>query len=214
MSASSEISVTCDVCGTTQTVTTWDAVNATVNPDLKARLLDGELNKFVCGTCGWSTGIVYPMLYHDMPSRLMVWLQPSSANPEKVSLPMGSFIAEYTLRLVDSRNDLVEKVLLLDEGLDDRVMEFLKLSLRTAAGGPGGHGGALLFAGPAENQSGQPGFKLLHVEAGEGEPIFVGRAEYEEAAKSLEKTLLPKDAERGRWLRVNQEYAAALAVRL
>ncbi len=203
------MTLTCDVCGTVQDITAYDSVNVTLNPELKQKLLDGELSKFVCRTCNWSTGIVYPVLYHDMKQKFMIWLRPGTAQPETTSLPLGPLIAEYTLRLVESRNDLVEKVLLFDEGLDDRAFEFLKLSLRVGA--EERTLGTLLFSGRTRSPEGEDGLNLVQLDGREGLPLYLPMKTYDEVVSALEKTLPPALAERGRWLRVNPDYAAALA---
>ena len=47
-----------------------------LNPDAKGKLMNGELTMFNCDVCGHRVEVVYPMLYHDMDHKLMIWMDP------------------------------------------------------------------------------------------------------------------------------------------
>src|SRR5207248_2933144 len=92
----------CPGCGQEQDVPVWETVNVTLNPELKPKLLSGELFDCKCGACGHDFPLVYPLLYHDMKHRGMFWLVPNGTEPQT---PIGfpgpaSMQAGYILRVV------------------------------------------------------------------------------------------------------------------
>jgi len=56
----------CPVCSAKNRVLVWDTINAQVNPEAKASLLNGETNLFICRACGKCFLMDKPLLYHDM----------------------------------------------------------------------------------------------------------------------------------------------------
>jgi rRNA maturation protein Nop10 len=87
MSIPIKTTATCQQCGETQPFTLWRTLNATLDPEAKARLLKGELTLFTCQKCGRSENVSYPMLYNDVKAHLLVWLWPSSGGPEPKAVP-------------------------------------------------------------------------------------------------------------------------------
>ena len=122
MSSSAPEDITCPACGRQQSIPLWQTINVTLNPELKADLLDWKLNVFRCTGCEHETLIDSDLLYHDMAARLLIMLAPQLGPPLRVP----SFAADYRCRLVRSREELVEKVRILGAELDDRVVETLK----------------------------------------------------------------------------------------
>jgi len=121
--------VACPHCGVRNTVTLWASVNPTVDPQLKEELLRGDLTTYVCTGCARRNALMYELLYHDMAKQLLLWLLPDgieATEPKALAL-MGVFGGGYTRRVVRTVSKLTEKVRCFDAGLDDRVLEILKL---------------------------------------------------------------------------------------
>lgn len=138
MSRAREEQVTCPACGSTGTTTIWDSVNPTMDPPLKAELLEGRLLTYVCPNCESPTHLEHNLLYHDMDQQLLIWL---TYGPEKVPDPRAMHLFEvlklpYTKRIVRSPRHLAEKILAFDGGLDDRVIEVMKVMTWREAFGP------------------------------------------------------------------------------
>lgn len=124
----------CPGCGREAMFTVFTSVNATLDPVLRRQLIEGSLTRFTCTACQHTADVSYPLLYHDMERQLLVWLVPEG---ETTPPPLGTILEECglarfsvdgdTLRLVRSRNELVEKVRLFELGIDDRLMELFKL---------------------------------------------------------------------------------------
>ena len=111
----------------------WNTVNATLDSELKKALVKGELNVFKCDKCGIETEIPNYLLYHDMDKQVMIWLmypKEDGSIPVELAPTEDLFVQlprEYRFRIVRSRLELVEKILILDDELDDTIIEVLKL---------------------------------------------------------------------------------------
>ena len=119
----------CNRCGTAFNVDAVAAVNTEREPELKEKLLSGELFLRECPHCGARNLVRSQTLYHDPSERLMVWLTGGSEDLErKVREAYGSLeeMNGYTARFVDDPGSLIEKVKIFDAGLDDVVMEMAK----------------------------------------------------------------------------------------
>jgi hypothetical protein len=109
------------------------SINTRQNPEIKARLLAGDLNMLDCTACSKRTLLSATLLYHD-PDR-EYFCQACPGGEPAMTAGAAAFTAigaVGTRRLVPSQNALVEKVKLLEAGLDDRVIEVLKVILLAA----------------------------------------------------------------------------------
>lgn len=113
------IPVKCPYCGCTQNFDFVGSVNAESSPELKEKVVSGELFTCTCASCGKKNLACSDFLYHDPKEKLMILLTSSKIRAE--SLPAG-----YTGRIVRSIGDLIEKIKIFDSGLDDVVMELCK----------------------------------------------------------------------------------------
>lgn len=129
------VTITCPVC---QTVTSREIVtriDAQKEPELKAQLLAGTLFNFECDHCGAQRQLDTDFLYIDRDLRLIVSLIPNlDQRKESMEELLGHFIREsdlsiydYHLRVVRTAPELVEKVSIFQEGLNDIVVEIVKL---------------------------------------------------------------------------------------
>src|SRR5208282_4358612 len=135
MSISSLITITCPRCQHQQAFTAWQSINVTLDPTLKEKLIDRSLVTFQCKQCGHTTGINPKLLCHDMDRRVMIMLGYQSPDALESPEPLvPTFQADYSLRLVSSMNELIEKILLLDADLDDRAVETFKLAVMANIG--------------------------------------------------------------------------------
>ncbi len=132
MSKPRKETVTCPKCGKQTDITIWDTLNAEMNPKEKQQLLDGSLFRFTC-ECGYTAGIDAGMLYHNMTRHTMVYY----VSEECVEQTENMFadirkhsefeMADYNYRIVTTQNALREKAIILENDLDDRVIELIKL---------------------------------------------------------------------------------------
>ena len=143
MSSFKEHAITCPNCGAHGNFIAWDSVNVDLMPEMKEKVMSGDLFRWVCPECGASFTVPYPMLYHDMTKHFMIYhlLEREEMKPQDHSAGglakdvMKHFASKsfmnngYMLRSAYSIDDFREKIAQLDSGLDDRVIEFLKYYL-------------------------------------------------------------------------------------
>ena len=131
----------CPVCFNEDTLTLWDEINAGTDPDLRERLLRKTLQSLECRNCGHSTLIAAPLSYCDPDLGLAIECRPDLdpdqldrhlADQQAGGLSLGTDLPSdrpKTLRLTATLNDLIEKIHIFENGLDDQVLEIVKLAV-------------------------------------------------------------------------------------
>ena len=137
MSMMNTVSLDCPSCGEQFETSQWQSLNSELNPNEKEQLINGTLFKITCPYCAKAYNFLYPILYHDMKNKAMIQLVLDEKNAEefKSSLQSAEVLKEHDLilpddyryRCVSNHIELREKAMLFNCGLDDRVIEFLKL---------------------------------------------------------------------------------------
>ncbi len=137
--------VTCPDCGNKQNFVVWQNIIADADPQLKEKVLNGELFVFTCEKCGKKFPITYPCLYHDMAKHLLVYLTMDAnsikemndilfKSPETFEIQARQ---GYIYRAVSTVNELAEKIMIHDMKLDDRVIEIIKMLILFKSGNEG-----------------------------------------------------------------------------
>jgi hypothetical protein len=73
-------SIRCPVCQNPMTVPVESIIDVQQRPELKAQLLQGQLNMFPCPSCGNAVGLASPLLYHDSSKELLLCLTPANTS--------------------------------------------------------------------------------------------------------------------------------------
>lgn len=106
-----------------------------------AALLKGTLNSVVCDECGCRILLDTVMMYRDDARRLVIWCIPvddalgwneaEQAMREMAAKIFAELPGELLpeCRLTISRRTFIEKIMLFENGLDDRLVEFIKYQL-------------------------------------------------------------------------------------
>lgn len=127
--------VTCPACGTSHDSELVQSINTQTNPKDKERLLAGELNVLECRTCGKRTQLAATVLFHDPDAHYYCQVVPGGDKAmDEAAAAFAASGVSGTLRLVPSLNALVEKVKLLDAGLEDWAIEMTKALLLASIG--------------------------------------------------------------------------------
>lgn len=140
MSINTKQSVKCPKCSQMSDVTVWNSITVKDSMDLKSDLLAGKINMFKCPSCGYIALMPNPMLYHDEERKLMISFSPTNdpvlkenmfSNIKESSKNSGELeqLEGYNLRFVTDYNELLEKVLIFDNELNDKVIEVIKLMI-------------------------------------------------------------------------------------
>ena len=138
MSEQSTYNIRCPQCSLTQDVTLHDSVNVQAEPEMREQIMANKLNAVTCEKCSFTFRVDKSLLYHDPQGNFMIHLIPGredviEATQARFSewmrelggmLPAG--IRAPDLHLVVSRAELVERIFLLEAGLNERVIEYIK----------------------------------------------------------------------------------------
>jgi len=138
MSIFNQCKVTCPICNKENDFTLWQSVNTEYNPEMKAKVLNGQVFCFTCPECGKRSGVEFSLLYHDMEKKLMIQYAADEETVKETCKSLDEIkkqeatlenpeSKEYTYRIVLSKQKLSEKICLLEKGFDDRIVELMKM---------------------------------------------------------------------------------------
>jgi hypothetical protein len=111
MTRMSELKLPCPNCGREQTCLCWFSLNVDLDPSLRQRLFEGEINGFTCEACGHKAFINMPLLYHDMTRKFSVQFFPEA------------YIEDVTNFRTYTSEGKVRLTLFIIKGSDDRYLE-------------------------------------------------------------------------------------------
>jgi hypothetical protein len=139
-------SVVCQGCGARVYGAVTERINAERTPGMVENLLDGRFQRFDCRVCGRAGVVDNELLYLDLTRKHWVGMFPPARRPEQAALgahvercldealaaappALARTRAEFLVRVVFGVAELREKVMAWHAGLDDAVLEILKLDL-------------------------------------------------------------------------------------
>lgn len=128
---------TCPECGEETMIDVYEMIDVTLEPELYDRVREGSMFDVTCPACGVTTQVVYPTVYYDRDNKQVITLIPAESETaesedESKSAPRETQegkplpAEEYTVRVVRSYNELMEKLSIFDAGLDDHAAELCK----------------------------------------------------------------------------------------
>ena len=179
MSSCHQEQVTCPKCGQISEAKIWDSINVQIDPAMKEQVETLEAFSFTCPHCGNEALMKYNFLYHDMDEAVMIYVV---VNEEGRRMAEDTFTersiavmkekAAYRFRIVSSFEGLLEKILLADAGLDDRVVELLKIIAenQVQAQFPDFHATESRFIETAEGE------QVIHLQDEQGQALDVDYA--------------------------------------
>ncbi len=118
----------CPHCKNTREREVLQRINVDLQPEMRAKVQDLSCFEWRCPICGKTSLVIDPCLYHDMSAAFMVWLSPDGAGDAPDASGVQP-LTDYTLRQVETLNAFREKIMILEQGLDDRAVELMKLVL-------------------------------------------------------------------------------------
>src|SRR5688572_30481756 len=140
-------SLTCSACGKSFTAATAESINVTRMPGARIAILSAEFHRVECPSCHHRSWVDRQFLYTDIKRQQYVHVFPQAdlldwPRLEEVAWevfyggfkgPAGiqAMAAEYRTRAVFGPNALADKLRIWDAGLDDALVELLKLELFT-----------------------------------------------------------------------------------
>lgn len=147
MSTFNPIEVACPACNAKQMVTVPESANVQRQPDWRDKVLQGTFMRSSCERCGEPFVIERELLYTDLDAGVFIGVFPEQRRDQRASCVQAVEQAFHQavgneapaavragMRHVQPRvcfgyTELREKVLCFHAGLDDRMVEALKLAL-------------------------------------------------------------------------------------
>jgi len=178
---------------------------------LKEKLFQGELTTFRCEGCGAQFQVSAPLLYHDMAKQLMIWLIPGEETPEIPEQAGLLGLAEQmsrgsTHRIVRDLNQLIEKIRIFDDELDDKAVEFFKFVIRL--NNKEAAEAVLLYDGQDSDEEGLPTIRMALVLEDEVTGVEMP---WMDPPSEIVESLESRDAEgEHRWLEVDERFISEI----
>lgn len=109
----------------------WSSINADLNPELKEGIFNEKIWAWTCPSCGETTYIPWGTLYHDMTNKFMIFFSFDSDDIndiyESFELPTTFGVEkDYTIRSVYGLMNFKEKIIILQNELNDLAIEHMK----------------------------------------------------------------------------------------
>ena len=135
MSMPRGMKITCPDCQKEGNFTIWHSINVDVDPETREKVKSGELFEYTCKNCGKKNLVEYRFLYHDMENKFLIWYFPKhdyDINKEILEVNSNTLhgVMKERVRIVDTRNDLLEKIFIFENHLNDIVVEIIKDIIR------------------------------------------------------------------------------------
>lgn len=130
--------INCPKCQNSGSFVIWEIIDtAEEEKNMKEQVMSGEAFLFECPFCKNKVNVDYGLLYHQIEDMLMIqYAQTDEAVQEGIEsfafmksgqLPGFELADDYRFRVVRSQNEIREKILINDCGLDDRAIELMKI---------------------------------------------------------------------------------------
>lgn len=216
MSRTKQTHLVCPACGASQTFRMWESLNVQIDPGEKEKLLSGELCTLTCNKCNQESLIEHDLLYHDLERKLMVQMRYEDADGHFAPAHLPALLAAlpgYRYRVVPDLRHLIEKILIFDDGLDDRIVEVLKLrnwrQILDLAPDSEPLSGEIFYQELASGDDGARQLILAILTEDDVYPVSVPEAGYITTIALVLNSL--KREEKSGWLAVDQTYGARVA---
>lgn len=96
-----------------------------LEPNLRTKILDGQMFSYTCPRCQQIIQYIHPFLYHDKQHQFLIFMSKEEKDMEELQ----SQFPLTTIRLVREPAQLIEKIRIFEDHLDDRIIELLKFIL-------------------------------------------------------------------------------------
>ena len=120
--------IVCPSCGQTQKLDLYTSINSEENPELRRDILRESVFDWECRHCGYIAQMAYPTIYHDPERGFMICLRPSGAVSKPEAIPA---VKNLIKRSVKNPQEMKEKILIFEAGLDDTAVELVKNAIVT-----------------------------------------------------------------------------------
>lgn len=135
--------IACPRCRHEQAVALYESVNVKADPSLRDRLMANQLNTVTCEGCGFGFRVDKNLVYSDPERRLLIyWIPTPEDRHHEGEQQFAALLRDMTgalpddvrppdVHLVFSRIELVERIFLIEAGLNERLVEYIKYLIYT-----------------------------------------------------------------------------------
>ena len=143
MSTRKNYNIRCPQCSQAQNVELYDSIHVAQEPELKKALFENRLNRVTCEDCDAEFRIDKPLLYHDADRNILIHWMPDvgitrdeildefDKSMEELRNSLPEELEPPRVRLVFDRVELVELIFMVEAGMDERVVEYIKYTVHT-----------------------------------------------------------------------------------
>ena len=205
MSQKNKYPITCPKCQKQERVDLYDAINLAEDPELKNTLLANKLNAIDCASCGYTFRVDKNLLYHDPEHHLMIYLFdcPDDAYEEaqsefvettrSISQALPADVTPPQVHMVINRSQLIERIFLHEAGLNERIIEYIKMQIYTHSSEAADPEGKILLFNAEDSTGDDLCFVIQDAETGKLE----GMLQYKREAYDAFTEMFEKDDEVG-----------------
>lgn len=121
-------SVTCPYCGYVRNIAVTEKVNLDSITDNKEKVMNKTFFKFKCSECNKSFQAEYSVLFENLENNQLIYfiLPKDKSRIKKVENMAVVNSLGKRLRIVNNQNELLEKILINQDSLDDIIIEYIK----------------------------------------------------------------------------------------
>lgn len=133
------LKIVCPKCQHESQFESWQCINATEENGLIEKVRDGSMFMHVCPECQQKINVEYSFLYHQVDDALMIHycikdedvkaVIEALTHPNEEQQPFIRKMLENNtiVRVVRTKAQLLEKMCMYEAGMDDRVIEIMKI---------------------------------------------------------------------------------------
>lgn len=118
-----KVEFTCPQCGKVQESICYEQLG----PDKYLDVSNSSIFQWDCNECGHKIKLVYPTYYCNIEKEFVVFLDPKNEEVKGLTQEQMALFRGFAKRLCKNSDTFVEKVRVLEAGLNDRAIELLKL---------------------------------------------------------------------------------------
>lgn len=135
-------SIACPKCRQQSNTEILISGNTVNEPDIRKKVMDESIFRWKCVKCGFTTRCQHPFLYNDIENKFMIYYIPGVERQKVVDQKLEqsySELGDIKKRVVPDINALKEKIVIFEQGLDDKALELTKLAVSEIVSRDTGH---------------------------------------------------------------------------
>lgn len=121
-------SITCPNCGYVGNIAVSDYANIDSTTNNKEKIMKRSFFKYKCPECKKEFQAEYPILFDNSENNALIYYLPQASIDKMEKIENMSVTNSFgkKMRIVTNQNELLEKLLIIADGYDDIIIEYLK----------------------------------------------------------------------------------------